>query len=151
MSCGLVAGAARKVSRCFHGTLRYNIGSRSRAGDQRDCSSLTNAFEAVYHPTALEEILFGCFRIDHLRLLSCLLAILLGQVADGLARVGPCPGRILDARRGVGENSHLVVSGAAAKTNGRKQYRPPHSYIPHAKGRGLKWDENRPALTSRVL
>src|SRR5258708_37757474 len=133
MSCGLVAGAARKVSRCFHGTLRYNIGSRSRAGDQRHYASLTNAVEAVYHPTALEEILFGCFRIDHLRLLSCLLAILLRQVADRLARVGPCPGRILDARRGIGENSHLVLSGAAAKTNGRKQYRPPHGYIPMLK------------------
>src|SRR5260370_30939530 len=36
---GLVAGAARKVSPCFHGTLRYNTGSRSRLRGEGTCDA----------------------------------------------------------------------------------------------------------------
>jgi hypothetical protein len=73
-------------------------------------AELTDAVEAVDHPTALENILFSRFGIDDLRGFAFPLAILLGQVGDGFARVGPCPGRILDARRRVGQD--LISSSA---------------------------------------
>src|SRR6266542_2191923 len=116
-------------------------------------AELTDAVEAVDHPTALENILFGRFGIDDLRGFAFPLAILLGQVGDGFARVGPCPGRILDARRRVGQDPHLIIGrrDAAAQTDGHKQYRPPHGLYPHVKVRGLQWYENRAALTSALI
>jgi hypothetical protein len=98
-------------------------------------AELTDAIEAVDHPTALENILFGCFGIDDLRGFAFPLAILLGQVGDGFARVGPCPGRILDARRRVGQDPHLIIGrrDAAAQTDGHKQYRRPHGTLPPCK------------------
>src|SRR5262249_18837658 len=83
------------------------------------------------YSTALEEILFGCFGIDDLRVLALLLAILFGHVGHDFARVGSCPDRILDAVRGVGQNAELIISGAtAAKTNGQKHDRPSHGLYP---------------------
>src|SRR5262249_56888939 len=64
--------------------------------------ALTNAVEAVDDSTALEDMLFGYFGIDDLRLLAFPLTILLGHIGHDFARVGSCPDRILDARRGVG-------------------------------------------------
>src|SRR5215468_7430685 len=95
-----------------------------------DLNSLTDAIEAVDDSTALEDMLFGHFGIDDLRLLPLRLAILLGHVGHDFARVGSCPDRILDALRGVGQNPELIISGAAAaKTNAHKQYRSLHGFI----------------------
>jgi hypothetical protein len=88
--------------------------------------------EAVDHSTALEEMLLGCFGIDDLRLLPFPLAILLGQVGHGLEGVGLRPGRIFDARRGVGENPHLIISGATAPAGRESDRRPQvvrHSHL----------------------
>src|SRR5262249_9854726 len=92
--------------------------------------ALTNAVEAVDASPALEDLLFGYFGIDDLRLLAFPLTILLGHIGHDFARVGPCPDRILDARRSVGQNPELIIGSTAAKTNGHQQYRPPHDIIP---------------------
>ena len=82
---------------------------------------LTDAVEAVDDSTALEDVLFGYFGIDDLRLLAFPLTILLGHIGHDFARVGSRPDGILDARRSVGQNPELIIGGAAtAKTNGQQ-------------------------------
>src|SRR5215468_10736229 len=127
-----------------------------------DLNSLTDAIEAVDDSTALEDMLFGHFGIDDLRLLPLRLAILLGHVGHDFARVGSCPDRILDAMRGVGQNLELFISGAAGasgaaatKTNRHKQYRPPHGIIPQCTSRHefktLAQPSERRAIRKKVI
>src|SRR5215471_13210672 len=75
-------------------------------------------------------MLFGDFRVLELCVPPIPLTILLSHVGHGLSRVSLCPGPQLDTLRGGGENSHLIIRGAAAQSNGQKQYRPPHGIIP---------------------
>src|SRR5258708_1211191 len=106
-------------------------GSASDGWRQTLRTELTYAVEAVDDSTALEDMLFGDFGIDDLRLLAFPLTILLGHIGHDFARVGARPDGILDARGSVGQNPELIIGGAAtAKTNGHQQNRPPHGTIP---------------------